>query len=50
MAIAQAIGMSELTLSREIRCDCTPIGKYVWLKADDIAWGERNVAPGATVP
>ena len=43
---AQAIGVSESTLSREIRRNSTPGGKYVWLKADDKAQGRKRRCPG----
>lgn len=45
-AIAQAIGVSESTLSCEIRRNSTPGGKYVWLKADDKAQGRKRRCPG----
>lgn len=45
-AIAQAIGVSESTVSREIRRNATRNGKYVWLQADESAMRRKCRAPG----
>ena len=35
--IADIVGTSQSTLSREIRRNSTPSGKYIWTKAHDMA-------------
>ena len=42
-AIAQAIKVSESTVSREIKRNSTKNGKYVWIQADERA-KRKNVA------
>jgi len=43
--IADIVGTSQSTLSREIRRNSTPSGKYIWTKAHDMAMrrGKRTV-------
>ena len=45
-AIAQLIGVSKSTVSREIRRNSTPNGKYVWVKAQDRADERKKRKPG----
>ena len=45
-AIAQLIGVSKSTVSREIRRNSTPNGKYVWVKAQDRADERKKRNPG----
>ena len=45
-AIAQAINVSEATVSREIRRNATKNGKYLWTQADERAKRKKCRAPG----
>ena len=45
-AIAQAIKVSESTVSREIKRNSTKNGKYVWIQADERAKRKKCRAPG----
>ena len=45
-AIAQAIEVSESTVSREIKRNSTKNGKYVWIQADECARRKKCRAPG----
>ena len=40
--IADIVGISQSTLSREIKCNSTPSGKYIWTKAHDMAMQRRK--------
>ncbi len=40
--IAGIVGTSQATLSREIRRNSTPSGKYIWIKAHGMAMQRRN--------
>ena len=40
--IAGIVGISQSTLSREIRRNSTPSGKYIWIKAHDMAMRRRK--------
>ena len=40
--IAAIVGISQSTLSREIRRNSTPSGKYIWTKAHDLAMRRRK--------
>lgn len=44
--IARSIGVHKSTVSREIRRNSTPNGKYVWNKAHDLAESRLRHAPG----
>lgn len=46
-AIAQAINVSEATVSREIRRNVTKNGKYLWTQADERAKRKKCRAPGS---
>ena len=39
--IADIVGISQSTLSREIKRNSTPSGKYIWTKAHDICLGDH---------
>ncbi|MBQ2301597.1 MAG: IS30 family transposase [Bacteroidaceae bacterium] len=45
-AIAQLIGVSKSTVSREIRRNSSPNGKYVWVKAQDRSDERKKRKPG----
>ena len=40
--IADIVGISQSTLSREIKRNSTPSGKYIWTKAHDMAMQRRK--------
>ena len=40
--IADIVGISQSTLSREIKRNSTPSGKYIWMKAPDMAMQRRK--------
>ena len=40
--IADIVGISQSTLSREIKRNSTPSGKYIWTKAHDMAMQRRR--------
>ena len=40
--IARIVGTSEATISRELKNNSTPSGKYIWTKAHDMAMQRRN--------
>ncbi|MES5168142.1 helix-turn-helix domain-containing protein [Prevotella melaninogenica] len=40
--IAAIVGISQSTLSREIKRNSTPSGKYIWTKAHDTAMHRRK--------
>ncbi len=40
--IAAIVGISQATLSREIKRNSTPSGKYIWTKAHDMAMQRRE--------
>ena len=40
--IADIVGISQSTLSREIKRNSTPSGKYIWMKAHDMAMQRRK--------
>ncbi|KXB77220.1 hypothetical protein HMPREF1860_01509, partial [Prevotella amnii] len=40
--IAAIVGISQSTLSREIRRNSTPSGKYIWTKVHDMAMQRRK--------
>lgn len=44
--IARSIGVHKSTVSREIKRNSTPSGKYVWNKAHDMAESRRCHTPG----
>lgn len=44
--IARSIGVHKSTVSREIRRNSTPSGKYVWNKAHDMATSRKCHTPG----
>ena len=44
--IARSIGVHKSTVSREIRRNSTPTGKYVWNKAHDMAKSRQCHTPG----
>ena len=44
--IARSIGVHKSTVSREIRRNSTPAGKYVWNKAHDMAKSRQCHTPG----
>ena len=45
-AIARLIGVSESTVSRELKRNATKNGKYVWDKADALSQERMHRAPG----
>ncbi len=44
--IAEVIGVSPSTISREIRRNSTPNGHYIWFRADDFAKARKSRSPG----
>lgn len=44
--IARSIGVHKSTVSREVRRNMTPRGKYVWNKAHDTACSRKGRSPG----
>ena len=40
--IADIVGISQSTLSREIKRNSTPSGKYIWTRAHDMAMQRRK--------
>ena len=40
--IASIVGTSEATISRELKNNSTPSGKYIWTKAQDMAMQRRK--------
>ena len=44
--IARSIGVHKSTVSREVRCNMTSRGKYVWNKAHDMACSRKGRSPG----
>lgn len=44
--IARSIGVNQSTVSREIKRNSTPNGKYVWNKAHDMAESRKRHTPG----
>lgn len=44
--IARSIGVHKSTVSREIKRNSTPNGRYVWNKAHDMAESRQRHAPG----
>lgn len=44
--IARSIGVHKSTVSRELRRNATPRGKYVWNKAHDTACARKGQSPG----
>ena len=40
--IADIVGISKSTLSREIKCNSTPSRKYIWTKVCDMAMQRRK--------
>ena len=44
--IARIVGISQSTLSRELRRNSSPTGKYVWFKAHDKAMERRKRSTG----
>ncbi len=44
--IALCIGVSKSAVCREVRCDSTRSGKYVWTKAQESSDARRSRSPG----
>ena len=44
--IARSIGVHKSTVSREIKRNATPSGKYVWGKAHDMSESRQRHTPG----